>query len=498
MWPRTTIPCYDDSRNTSYDKSSFCAASKSNREYCSQSNQLHVVSGVTTRDYHTIGIVLHTSFHDTCVQFFLSFFENHQREPQAIRKLRGPCENWLNSLPLTASLSPLRTIRQPLWLAAGHGTLDESRHDNAATTRQLNASIPKRRSPLNRDDGTPYGARSTRNVQDELNAKANSWPKFTNTSVFKNPLVFHPRMQLFRQRSRARGSNRSTVRLKAMTCFYFVLLLSRPSDNAGRQRRITVRCRRCESTSTLHERTKLSEHFYRTPWGRSSLPAEGGRPPSSNVKRPTTRPLPWNRVGTISDRCTALRTHREQSIGKRACHHFSRPIGRLARHGGGAIASWRHSVNMTDLSRRCFGSDVSFPSLASRPFPMLSSSSTLICSLTLRSVHKQRFYLLFRAAKSAARRTHVPLRGRSVEQRRCIRPRALICSFGHELELRDTLRTQRRQCTNKSNVYVWATRAMRKPDGNREIRYTNAESCAAAVKIKLEQVTAIPYSSYKD
>ena len=62
--------------------------------------------------------------------------------------------DYTHFLPLTASLSPLRAIRQLFWLAASHSTLDESRHDNAATTRQLNANAPKRRSPLKRDDGT--------------------------------------------------------------------------------------------------------------------------------------------------------------------------------------------------------------------------------------------------------------------------------------------------------------------------------------------------------
>lgn len=56
--------------------------------------------------------------------------------------------------------------------------------------------------------------------------------------------------------------------------------------------------------------------------------------------------------------------------------------------------------------------DVSLPSLTSRPYPRLSLSSPLICS-SRAPIHTQaRFYLLFRAAKSAARRTHVPLRGR--------------------------------------------------------------------------------------
>lgn len=49
-----------------YEKS-FCAAQPKNRECCSQGNQPHVnaISGDTTHDHHTIGIVLRTSFHDT-------------------------------------------------------------------------------------------------------------------------------------------------------------------------------------------------------------------------------------------------------------------------------------------------------------------------------------------------------------------------------------------------------------------------------------------------
>ena len=128
-------------------------------------------------------------------------------------------------------------------------------------------------------------------------------------------------------------------------------------------------------------------------------------------------------MGTISDRCAALRTtHRRQSIGKRACHHFSQPIGRLAGLGGGATASWRHLVNMTDLSRRCFGP--TSRSLPSFLVPTQRYRHPFLSSVPLaphRCVHISTCFFAPRNRLPVGRMYRYAAAVHSVEQRWCIR-----------------------------------------------------------------------------
>lgn len=134
------------------------------------------------------------------------------------------------------------------------------------------------------------------------------------------------------------------------------------------------------------------------------------------------RSLPSSRVERGLYRRTGLERVVEQSIGKRACHHSSGPIGRLARRGGGAVTSL--DAQDRPLATTLWSLGVSFPSQGLLiPTALSSSSLPAFSSRAPTHAPATTFSSLFRAAKSATRRTHVPLRAVvrcCTEQRRCV------------------------------------------------------------------------------
>lgn len=173
-------------------------------------------------------------------------------------------------------------------------------------------------------------------------------------------------------------------------------------------------------TTSLHERTKLSERSERFSLRVEAhfLPTAIPFPLSLELPLPQSLPSLRNERGPYPT--DQARGYSGQSIGKRACHHFSRPIG-----AGSFTRRRRHcavtSLNVKDrpLAAKLWSPSSCSPSLVFHPYSpyLVVLSFPFPIPLVLRSVRQWRFSSLFRAAKSATRRTHVPLRA---EQRCCV------------------------------------------------------------------------------
>lgn len=139
--------------------------------------------------------------------------------------------------------------------------------------------------------------------------------------------------------------------------------------------------KKADTTSTLHERTKLSEHLCLRVEAHF-LPTAIPFPLGFELPLPQSLPSLRNERGPYPT--DQARGYSGQSIGKRACHHFSRPIGagsftRRRRH----CAVTSQNVKDRPLAAKLWSPSSCSPSLVFHPYSAISSSSpSLFLSLS--------------------------------------------------------------------------------------------------------------------
>lgn len=254
-------------------------------------------------------------------------------------------------------------------------------------------------------------------------------------------------MQLFRPRFCARGLKPQHSTAKSDDVLLFRTAAFPLVDNAGRQRRITARSQKMRNN--FH-----SPRENETVW--AFLSHTLGSELTSCQRRPfpfSQHEAPHQSTSTLERSGDHIRPMYCASYAPRAIDWQARLPSFLSTNRPARSLRRRRYCLVTSLGEhdRPLATMLRFPTFHSPPSLLAPSPCychPLLSDVPLRSgpctSNISTCFFAPRNRLPVGRMYRYAVAVRSVEQRRCIRPRALICSFGHELELRDTLRTHRR------------------------------------------------------